>query len=106
MGNSNNDKRLDKVEGDIQELRALLMGMSSDFKFIKEKIENYLQTHDKVVRLEEQIKVSNKRMEKLENMLIKKTENAEDYMHELSDKINAVMVKVASVSAIVSIGIG
>ena len=88
----NIDKRIEKLENSIDRIVSQFATIAADFKFMREKISNYLDTHDKVLLLEERIKVANNRIKKLE------TTNT-----EIQKDVNTIKVKYASIAAIVSI---
>lgn len=86
------EKRVEKLEKVVAEIGNQIAGIASDFKYMRERIHGYLETHDKVIRLEEKIKVANNRIYELEQ----KEQN-------LQSEITKIKVNYATVSAIVSI---
>ncbi len=85
------ENRVNQLEGDIKKINITMTCIASDFKFIKEKIQNYLETHDLVIRQEEKLKIVNTRIKELE---------VEQKKH--AEKITNMAIKVALVSGTLS----
>lgn len=87
------EERVRRLENDVHDLRSAMTSIASDFKYVREKIDNYLQTHDTVIRQQEMIKVANNRINQLE-----------DDVRKTNEKMTAIAVKVAMISGGMSIG--
>lgn len=86
------EKRADKLDETLGSVVKAVSEIAADFKFTREKINGYLETHDKVIRMEEQIKTANNRILDLE-----------DDQKEHAKEISTIKVKYAGIATIISI---
>jgi len=89
------EERVDKMEKILSNFSYKISGIEIDLKYLRERLDQYFEMHDKVIRQEERIKTADKKIESLEK-----------YQDKMRNEITSMMVKVAGISAGVSFLMG
>jgi len=84
--------RLNRLESVVLSTEQNIASLTAKIGSIAEKIDDYLETHNTVIRLDERIKTANQRIKDLE-----------DDQKVQAKEITAIKVKYASIAAIISI---